>query len=453
MADNNPAARKPNNDSDETEMSLLDPHTSGESPSASRKATGLSEKKSPAPKLDLRTLLRFIFPWIWTIVFLIILILMVVIYVDKGVLSRSEKYAYNTVSTTLILFLGLSFYEAFKGLAKELRDHIISWFDPPLVNPKVKQSIEGFDNLLHVARLIYGPISRGFSIFCIAWICINIIAQGVAALISLTYTIDDGKDFNSTYLRNGQSRVSRLDCYFHPNNPSCPFQVTTDALAYTYGENVPQICGPYSDEQSIISSVQNFPYYCRRNTTVQEFAYRINEFNPDDNGEVYPHFTDRVISASSGKCREYDQAGLAEALVGDKMGLIYISAVNYTFTNGTYNGGIVIPTSALGNDGTTYIFRGPPAALNATTWAFGERGLWMWAYKNPSSPIVAETDPGQKFYECPVSLSAVSNVHDLRHQVPNAIARQAIASIALQGQFKGDPNNPDFTQWQWFAYG
>ncbi|KAL2045825.1 hypothetical protein ABVK25_012030 [Lepraria finkii] len=138
----------------------------------------------------------------------------------------------------------------------------------PLSNPKVKQSVDEIDNSLQVARLIYGPVSRGFSIFCITWICINIVAQGAAALISLTYTVDDGRDFKSTYLRNGQSRVSGLDCYIHLGNPSCPSQVTTDALAFVYGGNVPQTCGPYSDEQSIISSVENFPYYCRRNTTV-----------------------------------------------------------------------------------------------------------------------------------------------------------------------------------------
>lgn len=285
----------------------------------------------------------------------------------------------------------------------------------------------------------------------------------MAALISLTYTIDDGINYDGIYLQRGQALVSNLSCYFH--DATCPSPVTTDALAHAYGENslgrfsLPLDCANFSDADSVIHSRENLRYYCRRNTATQEFAYRFNEYNPNDTARTYPHFTDRVLTASSGRCNEYDCVSASQPVyIGDSAfggsnrivrAFNYISAVNYTYTNGTHHGSILIPTSALGYDGTTYIYRGPEAPVNATQYAFGDRGLWVWAFKNFGNHL---PDRGLKFYECPVSLSKVTNVRDSRHEIPNSVARQAVASIALQGQFKMTNRVPDWTQWQWYAY-
>lgn len=239
--------------------------------------------------------------------------------------------------------------------------------------------------------------------------------------------------------------------------------MTSDALAHAYGENTfgPESsplngCGVYSDVASVIDSKRDFPYYCRRNTTVQEFAFRFNEYNPSDSLGAFPRFTDRVITASSGRCNEYNQTNTDTSQhVGNPRNdsQNYISAVNFTYTNGTYDSWILIPTSALGNDGTTYIFRGARRP-SVTEWAFGDRGLWMWVYKNFGTDTATGGDPGQHFYECPISISTVANMHDPRQEFSNATARLAAASIALQGQFKRmDLGMLDWTQWQWYANG
>lgn len=280
-------------------------------------------------------------------------------------------------------------------------------------------------------------------------------AQLAAAVISITYSIDDGKDYNGTYLRNGSVRVTDLSCYLHDHDKECPNQVIQDQLAHAYGDNTqgpdsvsPLECGEYSDVESVIKSKQNFPYYCRRNTTIQEFAYRFNEYNPNDTQEAYPYFTDRVVTASSGVCNEYTETGNQAGVVGDDK--TYppnaISALNITYTNGTYNGSIFIPTSALGREGTTYIYRGPAVPSAATTYGFGRRGLIMWVYRNPGTQ-------SSRFFECPVTVSNVTHVQNPAHDISDATAREAVASIALQGQFRGTRNNVDFTQWQWYASG
>ena len=261
-----------------------------------------------------------------------------------------------------------------------------------------------------------------------------------AALRSLTYTVDDGKDYNGTYFEDGSANVSDLSCYLHGDDRGvnrCNRPVTSDALAHAYGENTlgpdqgsPPECGNYSDTASIINSKQDFRYYCRRNTTIQEFAYRFKEYNPNDTQHVYPHFTTRIITASSGLCNEYQETSRDRddpGHIGDDAngGVNYVSSVKFDYTNkaANRNGSINIPTSALGNDGTTYIFRGPEAPLNATKYACGDRCIWMWAYKNPSSPD--SDDSGQVFYECPITVGTVTNMYNPKHNISDDTARQA----------------------------
>ena len=278
-------------------------------------------------------------------------------------------------------------------------------------------------------------------------------------MISLTYTVDDGQDYNGTYTQDGTVLSSFHDCYYRGPD-KCEGAVQTDILAHAYGENTlgrlgtDLDCSDFTDVQSVIESERDFRYYCRRNTPVQEFAYRFNEYNRNDTTKSYPHFTDRVVTTSSGRCNEYDLVSAEEDIVGDpdRTGFNFISAVKYTYANDTHRDNIFIPTSALGNEGTTYIFRGFETPSNATKYGYGKRGLWMWAFKNNRTDGMPG-DQGRKFYECPVSVSTVINARIPAHDIPDHIARQAVASIALQGQFKLTAGAFDWTQWQWYGAG
>lgn len=272
-------------------------------------------------------------------------------------------------------------------------------------------------------------------------------------MISITYTIDDAQDFTGTYLRYGNVAVKNLTCYLHDGFKDCPFQVIQDQLAHSYGEvtqgpdtTSPLECGHYSNLDDVINSKNNFPYYCRRNPTNQEFAYRYKEYNPSDRQKIYPHFTKRVIRASSRPCTEYSEIGRRQSTVGDNFPN-QISALNITYTDGQRNETILIPTSALGMEGTTYIYRGPQAPAAATTYGFGPRGIIMWAYRNPGAAQAS------RFYECPITVEVVTDVRNPAHNISDSTAREAAASIALQGQFKNLGNVRDFTQWQWYASG
>jgi hypothetical protein len=229
-----------------------------------------------------------------------------------------------------------------------------------------------------------------------------------------------------------------------------------DQLAHAYGETTlgaestdPDNCGDFTDIQSIINSKRDYRYYCRRTTTIQEFGIRFNEYNIADTGRTYPHFTDRVITASSGPCNEYPQVGNPKpTTVGDpnRDGTDFISAFNYTYAiSTTSNGSINIPTSALGMYGTTYIYRGVNATQNETQYGYGPRGLWMWVFRSGGLTLTP------LFYECPITVHPVTHIVNPAHNISNSMAREAAASIALQGQYKFGKQQLVFTQWQWYA--
>ena len=73
-----------------------------------------------------------------------------------------------------------------------------------------------------------------------------------AALISLTYTTDDGKNYNGTYFRRGKVEVSNFTCYSHSGD--CPLPVTIQVLSHTYGEvSVATECGEYTDILQLVN--------------------------------------------------------------------------------------------------------------------------------------------------------------------------------------------------------
>ena len=264
-------------------------------------------------------------------------------------------------------------------------------------------------------------------------------AQIATALISLELTVDDGKTYNDTYTRSGKVQTSRLDCYSHLDK--CPPPVTSHALAHAYGETTLAVkCGSYVGIASVIKSGQDERCYYREDE--QEFAYRFNEYNPDDVQQAYPHFTNRVVTTTSGQCIEYDQVGKS---VSDKVDNIDVQ--KFIYSNNSTNGTISIPNSSLGFDGTTYIYRGKADPPQAKTYQCGHRCILMWAYKNPGA-----TD-GPKFYQCPITVSPVSDAGHPGHHVPDATARLAAASIALQGRHTGPLSDRNFMQFQWYAIG
>ena len=191
-------------------------------------------------------------------------------------------------------------------------------------------------------------------------------------------------------------------------------------------------CEKYTDLTSVLNS-QNVPiYFCRRIPGQQQFAYRFLEYNPFDLKRAYPFSTDRTITASAGLCYNYSLSHVEKGSVTNG------KWSNYTYSNGTFNGSILLPVQVDTFDGTIYTYRGFKRPSEATVIACGQRCIWMWAHKT-----VSDSD-ASIFYQCPVTVDPVRSMRGniLRdvHIVPDDIARLAASSIGLQGG-NSDPEN------------
>ena len=273
------------------------------------------------------------------------------------------------------------------------------------------------------------------------------------ALTNASYSVDDGKDWNSTYARDGLVLAPNLTCYFYngsinngrycPTDPGPPDallnapQVMTQDLAHSFGEyahgsTFSSPCVSYRDTSDVLASREKPPYYCQRTPGRQEFTYRFLEFNVDDDLKAYPWLTNRTITASAGKCLSYRE-------ISDWRG------DDHTFTNGTHNESVTIPSQSTGVDGTSYLYRGSAVPQMEVNESCGPRCLWMWAYRHwgmGEEPTL---------FQCPVTVDAVENATGDVHVIPDDIARLAAASIGLRGRFEGSP--PTWEQTQFYPFG
>ena len=276
------------------------------------------------------------------------------------------------------------------------------------------------------------------------------------ALIAVKITITDGTSYNDTYVRNGLVRVPDLGCVWHYlydakqyscnqnlDDPSA--QSTTQITMHSFGESgfealSPALdCGSYTNTEDILNTSNpaiDYRYYCRRTLKQQEFAYRFKEYNLNDARGVYPYFTNRYIKASSGPCYVYDNVSAPEAqLQNNGQAVVF----NWTFSNNTYESTIAYPTQLDALCGTTYIYRGADVPQRDASQRCGDsdRCIWIWAHKTrcPTMP----SDPNPAFYQCPISISNVTNTNGTDHSISDSLARLAASSIALNGRKQYQP--------------
>jgi hypothetical protein len=130
-----------------------------------------------------RRTLRLLLPWGFTTLFAGAVYALVKVYNTKGVLTPSQKNAYNVLSVGLSIFLGASllvryswkgscinefslklWQETLKQIAKSLPYYIDHWFKP---SPKDQTLVEGFDSLLNVLRLVLFASTQMLRLVCI----------------------------------------------------------------------------------------------------------------------------------------------------------------------------------------------------------------------------------------------------------------------------------------------
>ncbi|KAL8735710.1 MAG: hypothetical protein Q9181_002733 [Wetmoreana brouardii] len=322
------------------------------------------------------------------------------IYQAKGSFTSVDKAAFNILILVLTSLLGLNVLKSFSELAKALR---------PTLQKRAGQDAEEQQLITKFAGLI-------------------------VAATNLTYTVNDGTDYNGTYINHSMANAADLS-YYHMQfvQEGRPNQVTIQTVSHAYGEMILAFeSGPYNDPAEILRYKHLYRFFHRKVPDRPQVAYRFNEYNPNDISKVYPYLTNRTITAEARNCITYTQTSADDK---DPQTFTYVNDVN-----ATDNGTIKIPQIHLGREGTTYIYRGFHEPTKADLQSCGSRCVYMWAYKNPSGSPPGNPEP-PAFYKCPANISEVYNSSRPEHDEPDTVAKMAAASIALHGQYVGPPDD------------
>ncbi|KAI9716441.1 MAG: hypothetical protein M1812_005336 [Candelaria pacifica] len=379
--------------------------------------------------------------WVGTLVLTALIALTLRIYEAKNNFPAHEKTVFNTIITAWIVGWGLNLFEACKESASIMRWRILA--EAPHTKKEV-DLILAIESLLSVFTLGRKSFRKPKMLIpCILWLLWNLIAQVAVASVSLTYTLDDGTSWKDTYSTDGMVNAPNLTTYFRGKRPLT--HESDQDVAHTYGEVAQDHCEPYEDIAQVYNSTEAHQYFCRRLPGMNEYAYRFNEYNINDTIRAYASFTNRVITASSGKCYKYDQLeGTKPTLGKDVYG--HMAAWNNTFSNSSnYRSNILIPASSEGGTATVYIYRGLKLPSEDEENACGDRCIWLWAHRTSIS-----LDSSSTFFQCPITISEVSNATKPFYHVPDSVARMAAASISLQGRWSGHSDNKIWTQYQFY---
>ncbi|KAL8955855.1 MAG: hypothetical protein Q9193_006438 [Seirophora villosa] len=274
-------------------------------------------------------------------------------------------------------------------------------------------------------------------------ILFNLLAQISVALISLTFSVDDGKTYNDTYFTGGLVHAPNMTNY-HFRKPGDSLTLEESlGIAHSFGESYQSSknCGRYNQSAEIYDATKNPPYFCR--TGQPEFAYRFKEYNQNDTERMYPSLTNRIITTSCGRCFKYEETSqTAEQELN-----AYGTATLYTFSNGSHTENIAIPLSHQGWAATTYVYRGQKLPQRATGQSCGDRCLWIWAVR-----FGVQDEPESTLFQCPITVGNVTNTALEAHKVPNGIALVTAASIALNGRWSGKIEDKHWTQYQFYPW-
>lgn len=261
--------------------------------------------------------------------------------------------------------------------------------------------------------------------------------------------MDSGTDWRGTYTSRGTVNATDLTCFGDHYN--CPIYPRVEqSRAHLYGEIASgPPCQPYNHISEVLDSDSGASFYCNQASNQQEYALRFSVINPDDGRRIYPRFTNRIITASSGQCYQYNITDGSNETALDPNG---DDAVRWAYSNGTINGTITIPTAYSGEDSTTYIYPGSQMPQNETEYSCGPRCMWMWAWRSIST-LPQDKGEARALIKCPITVSSVTNVTDDSQRVSDGIAKLAASAIGLTGRSADDNGTTTWRQYQFYPWG
>ena len=261
--------------------------------------------------------------------------------------------------------------------------------------------------------------------------------------------MDSGTNWQGTYTTKAIVNASDLTCF--TVNGKCPTQPQVEQIqAHLYGEIASGYqCRTYKYISEVLYSDSGALFYCNQHPHQQEYALRFSVINPQDPDRVYPRFTDRIITASSGQCYQYNITDGSNQPALDPNG--DNAAVSWAYSNGTVNGTITIPTEYSGQDSTTYIYPGTQIPQNETEYSCGPRCMWIWAWKS-NSTLPFDKGEARALIKCPITVSPVTNVTEDSQIVSDGTAKLAASAIGLQGRSSNPPQNNFTTTWRQYQF-
>ena len=370
-----------------------------------------------------------------TILFLVAIIVTLLSYVSRGNVDNRARLVFNTISTGLGLGLALNFFEVFKDMAKNMRWRILSnrGFDAREVD-----LILGSESLMKNVQLIWESYRKPLTIIaCLAWILLNIMAQAVVAMMPIFYALEQGTDANGTTVVPGTVSIPSLDCYYQPHtSDECPGDWSVPpSLAHDYG-GVGVLSNDacvYRTDNDIPSVGQGCPYL--RRADGREFLIRYPDYNPNDTLRIYPNLaTGRNVRVSVGDCPH--QHSPPSEPTDDQDG--QNNSRDYTFYNGTANITVSSPNNQRAWNATTYIWNGMNLPLSADAESCGERCVHVYAHRVMAKD--GRNDQQEDMFQCPITVTPMSNADLPVHELPDNMARMAAGAIGLTGRWrKGKP--------------
>ena len=386
-----------------------------------------------------------------TCAFLVLFIVTLVIYERNETVNYRGRPVFNTISTAIILGLGLNFFEVFKDMAKVMRWRILSRSE---FEVRQIDLILGGESLLKIFQLILENVGKPLIlIVCTAWLLLNIIAQVSVAILPLFASLESGFNSNGTTVAPGDVNVTRLDCFYPAGSTQCSrgFQDDYDPIiAHTFGEAGilrGQDCD-YETTDDIVLGAQNCPYFYRKDRN--EYAMRFADLNPADITTAYPYFgVGRIVTASARKCTGYNVTGGPLGTTSDTDGKDNVFV--WPFANATTNTTIELPKAGAAYSSTTYIWNDTALPRYAEAQACGPRCVYVYALRDMFRP---NGDLHELFmFQCQVDVGTVSKVTNPTHELDDGVARTAAASIALSGRWRSPSEGRDWRNYQLYQQG
>ena len=386
---------------------------------------------------------------ILTVIFLGAYVATMLSYQAKQPVDRGKKLVFDTVTTGLMLGIGLNFFEVFTDMARITRWRILSsrYFEVRDID-----LILGAQSLMKVFQMMTRSYRKPPVFFiCLGWLLVNIGAQISVAILPLFASLKSGYGSSGTTISQGPVSVPKLDCFYRSGMTECTdYQARLDpAVAHTYGGLGMfrgQNCSYHSTDH-IKNSPQSCPYLIRNDR--REFAVRYADSNPTDLTNAYPYYgTERIVTTAATNCNKYlpplDPLPKASSTDGIEDEFVW----RFENSTGTYS--LTIPRSSLAMYSTTYIWNDTRLPPSATLQACGQRCVVMYALRDMYNGSNHEIS----IFQCHITVSPVSNTKHPAHVLSDSMARTAAASIALTGRWRSpSSDNQDWRQFQLYQDG